>query len=231
MGDLFGDLFNIVGDTIGSTYNGMLGMIDPGRASREASKVQTDNLNRALDLQRQIYNENVNRAKPFYDTGTIANNRYMEYLGLGGNASSPYYGRYSKPFSMNNFQKDPGYTFRLGEGLQAINKQFAGRGGIGSGRALKAINDYAQNSASQEYQNAYNRYYNDKNQTLAPLSELINRGYNAGQGLSNAGNSYANSASSLYSDRGDAGASGIMGSQKGWNDQISQAIKLFAGGM
>lgn len=231
MGDLFGDLFNIAGDVVTSTINGALGMIDPGRASREASKMQIDNLNRALDLQRQIYNENVNRAKPFYDTGTIANNRYMEYLGLGGNASSPYYGRYSKPFSMSNFQKDPGYTFRLGEGLQAINKQFAGRGGIGSGRALKAINDYAQNSASQEYQNAYNRYYNDKNQILAPLSELINRGYNAGQGLSNAAGSYANSASSLYSDRGDAGASGIMGSQKGWNDQISQAIKLFAGGM
>jgi hypothetical protein len=51
---------------------------------------------------------------------------------------------------------DPGYQFRLDQGLQALQRSQRATGVTG-GAQLKAINDYAQGSASQEYQNAYGR--------------------------------------------------------------------------
>jgi hypothetical protein len=56
-----------------------------------------------------------------------------------------------------NLQADPGYQFRLSEGLKALDRQAAARGGLISGSALKAAQRYGQDMASQEYGQAYNR--------------------------------------------------------------------------
>jgi hypothetical protein len=55
-----------------------------------------------------------------------------------------------------NVNQDPGYGFRMSQGLQALQRTQAATG-ISGGAAAKAINDYAQGTASQEYGNAYNR--------------------------------------------------------------------------
>lgn len=56
-----------------------------------------------------------------------------------------------------DLQADPGYQFRLSEGLKALDRQAAARGGLISGSALKASQRYGQDMASQEYGQAYNR--------------------------------------------------------------------------
>lgn len=56
-----------------------------------------------------------------------------------------------------DFKKDPGYQFRLDEGLKAIRRGAAASGGRGSGATMKALQRYGQNYASGEYQNAYQR--------------------------------------------------------------------------
>jgi len=56
-----------------------------------------------------------------------------------------------------DLQADPGYQFRLSEGLKALDRQAAARGGLISGGALKASQRYGQDMASQEYGQAYNR--------------------------------------------------------------------------
>jgi hypothetical protein len=53
---------------------------------------------------------------------------------------------------------DPGYAFRVSEGNKALNASAAARGGLISGNALKAAQDYGQAAGSQEYTNAFNRY-------------------------------------------------------------------------
>jgi hypothetical protein len=55
-----------------------------------------------------------------------------------------------------NVEQDPGYQFRLNQGLQALQRSQAATG-ITGGAAATAINDYAQGQASQEYGNAYQR--------------------------------------------------------------------------
>jgi hypothetical protein len=52
---------------------------------------------------------------------------------------------------------DPGYAFRMQEGMKAINASAAAKGGLQSGAALKAAQQYGQGLASQEYGQSYNR--------------------------------------------------------------------------
>ena len=60
--------------------------------------------------------------------------------------------------SQINLEDDPGYQFRLSEGIQARDKSAASRGRLLSGAQNKAIEGFAQDAASQEYGNAYARY-------------------------------------------------------------------------
>ena len=55
----------------------------------------------------------------------------------------------------------PGFQFDLKNGLAAIEHSAAAKGTLLTGGTMKALNDYAQNRASQEYQNVYNRAYNE----------------------------------------------------------------------
>lgn len=55
--------------------------------------------------------------------------------------------------AMGLFQTDPGYEFNLSEGLKAIDRGAAARGGLQSGAALKAEQRYGAGLASQQYQN------------------------------------------------------------------------------
>jgi hypothetical protein len=64
--------------------------------------------------------------------------------------------RFNAPDSVT-MQNDPGYKFRLGEGTQALEQSAAARGVLNSGNTLRGLNDYAQNFASQEYGNVFNR--------------------------------------------------------------------------
>lgn len=102
------------------------------------------------------------------------------------------------PFSADKFQTDPGYAFRLSEGIKGLNNTAAARGGLLSGGTLKATERYAQGLASQEYQNAYNRYNTDYNMRLAPLQTLAGYGQGATNNLTaTTGNYGANQADTL----------------------------------
>ena len=67
------------------------------------------------------------------------------------------FGSFAKPFSMEDYKEDPGYQFRLAEGNRAIDKGALARGDFYSGGTGKALVEYNQDMASQEYGNAYNR--------------------------------------------------------------------------
>jgi len=59
-----------------------------------------------------------------------------------------------------NFQTDPGYGFRIGEGMRALERSSAAKGGLLSGGFARKALRYAQDYASNEYSNVYNRISN-----------------------------------------------------------------------
>jgi hypothetical protein len=55
----------------------------------------------------------------------------------------------------------PGYQFQLQQGQKALQRSAAGRGLLGSGATLKALDKYSQDVASTNYEKAYNRAFNE----------------------------------------------------------------------
>lgn len=58
---------------------------------------------------------------------------------------------------LGDFKADPGYQFRLSEGLNGVNAASAARGKLRSGDAAMALQAHADGLASQEYNNFFNR--------------------------------------------------------------------------
>jgi hypothetical protein len=105
-------------------------------------------------------------------------------------------------------QNDPGYQFRLQQGQQALQNSAAARGGLLTGGTAKALSDYNQNSASNEYGNVYNRalqnyntnyntFTNDQTNTFNRLQALSGGGQVSANNLNSAGLNFANSAGQI----------------------------------
>jgi hypothetical protein len=169
-----------------------------GYAANKAADTQAGATNRASDLQYKQYQENVQRQKPFYDVGVNALPELVK--------ASKY-----TPFTMQQFQQDPGYAFRLKEGQQALDRSAAARGGLISGGALKAAQRYGQEMGSQEYTNAFNRYQAERTARLNPLQSLTGMGQTTAQQIGGAGQTMASNVGNLMGSGAAARASGYVG--------------------
>jgi len=125
--------------------------------------------------------------------------------------ASPEFGKYTRDFGVQDFEQDPGYAFRMSEGLKALDRQAAARGGLISGGALKASQRYGQDLASQEYMNAFNRYQTNRANQLQPLESLMGRSQTAAQLLGTAGQNYASGAGQALQNVGMAKGSAYVG--------------------
>ena len=201
-----------------------VGGIAGASAAKKAAGAQVDAAQQASDLQREMYYKNLEQQAPFREAGLTSQNKLMEMLGIGGSANAPGYGRYAKDFSMADYQADPGYAFRLSEGMKGLNATAAARGGLISGNALRAATAYGQEMGSQEYQNAFNRYQTNRSNQLNPLQSLMGAGQTATNTMGAAGQNYANQAGEAYMGAGNARASGYVGSANAWNSALGSAV-------
>lgn len=115
------------------------------------------------------------------------------------------------PFSMNQFNADPGYSFRLSEGQKALERSAAARGGLISGGALKAATRFGQDMGSQEYMNAFNRYQTERAAKLQPLQSLAGVGQTTATNLGQAGQAMAAGVGDTMQSAAAARASGYVG--------------------
>jgi hypothetical protein len=170
-----------------------------------------------------MYEKNIELNAPFREAGLSAQNRLLDYMGLTPGGS----GKYAKDFSMQDFQQDPGYAFRLSEGMKALDRTAAARGGMLSGAALRGATRYGQEMGSQEYTNAFNRYQTNRANQLNPLQSLMGSGQTAAGQVANAGQNYANQAGQNYMNAGNARASGYVGSANAWSNAIGNAYNQY----
>lgn len=139
--------------------------------------------------------------------------------------NSPDFGKYARDFSMSDFEADPGYAFRLSEGVKALDRSAAARGGLLSGAALKGSQRYGQEMGSQEYQRAYDRYQTNRANQLNPLM-----GYASGPGMSATAAStaavgnFGNAAATGYGNIGQARASGYIGGANALNSALGTGL-------
>jgi hypothetical protein len=211
------------GSIIGTVAGGLLG----SRSARKAADAQVAAANRAAEIQKQMFDKQVELNAPFRDAGLNAQNRLLNYMGLGTDTNTADFGKYARDFSMDDFQQDPGYNFRLSEGLKALDRQAAARGGLISGAALKAAQNYGQQSASQEYNNAFNRYQTNRSNQLNPLQSLMNAGQTSTNILSNSADNLGRGLADTYTQAGNARASGYIGRANALSSMLSSGINSF----
>jgi hypothetical protein len=173
----------------------VLGGLASNRAARTQSSAAQNAANAELQasreanaLQQRMYEEGVARQQPFLQGGTEDYNRLRALMRGGPGAAQQF------------LTMDPGYGFRLSEGMKALDRSAAARGGLLSGATLKGAQRYGQDLASQEFGNAYGR--------LAGLAQI---GPSAAGVLNNLGQNYANAASQNLIAGGAAAGQGYMG--------------------
>lgn len=145
-----------------------------GITARSAADKQSAATQQANQFQQQAWDQQQKNLAPWQQAGTQALSQM----------SDP---SLSKQFGMSDFQADPSYQFRMAQGQKAIERSAAARGGLQSSGTLQAENKFGQDLASQEYQNAYNRFTGNQQQRFGQLSTLANMGQGAVSGLNQYG--------------------------------------------
>jgi len=199
--------------------------------------------------QKGIASQQTGLLSPYATAGQGAVSNLGQLLAPGGQLTQGY-GSFTAPTGVTE-QNDPGYQFRLTQGLNALQNSAAARGGLLSTGTAKNINDYAQNSASNEYSNVYNRAlgtyqtnqanFNQNNNNLySRLSGLSGQGLQAGSslggmlqsGAQNVAGINANEAQqygSAIQNQGAAQASGIIGANNAWQGALGGAVNNLGG--
>lgn len=183
------------GWTAGAIAGGaVIGGIATGKAAREQAKA-TD---RATAAQERMFNRQVELQEPFRQAGVNALPELIE-------AS-----RYT-PFSMEQFQQDPGYAFRMREGLKALDRSAAARGGLLSGNQLRGVTQFGQELGSQEYTNAFNRYQAERAARLNPLQSLAGMGQSNAATMAQQAGQFGQALGQAEATKGNIRASSYMG--------------------
>lgn len=216
-------------------------------ASNKASKKQAQSARDANDLQREIadeqtalqreqYNKNIELNQPVIDARNSSLSRLQQLMGLtAGGADN---GSAMRDFGTADFQSDPGYAFQLAEGQKAQERSAAARGGLLSGGAVKDSLRFSQGLASQDYQNAFNRFQTNRSNKLNSLQSLAGLGQTAANSLSNAGQNMANGIGSALGNygaaaganitgAGNARASGYVGAANAIGNGLSQGYNMY----
>ena len=191
-------------------------------AARKAAEAQTDALNRGIDVSRQQYQQGYSDLSGYRDAGGVGTQGML--AGLADPNS--FYGYQFQQFDPNSIDvtQDPGYQFRLQQGMDAAMGSQAARGLSQSGGALKELQNYGQGLASQEYGNVYNRQYqnwqgNQAGQSqqaqlrAGALSGLAGMGLNATNARNQLGQNYAGQYMAGQQGIGDAQAAKYLGVQ------------------
>lgn len=253
--------------------------------------------NRSLELQRQIYEEGIERGEPWYQAGQQGLGTLLDYLGLQGGASQrserqirdqlmpqyttttgggmvdqaglyrdqfgnvrafdeaprlgldytdetirytpvqqqtqamdvtdtagldaavqaqlaeqqamgtpDYFGSLLTPFGMDQFEADPSYQFRLDEGNKALERSLAAQGKTFSPEAVKALQGYGQDLASQEYGRAFDRYRASQSDIYNRLAALSGVGQTQAAQASQLGQQYGQQATQTIGSLANAQA-------------------------
>lgn len=173
---------------MGSVVEGVAGFLGARRqaqAVERAAGTGAEAQQYATDVQRQMFERQLELQEPWRQAGIGALNQLIPL-------SQQY-----QPFGMAQFQAEPGYGFRLSEGMKALERGAAARGGLLSGAQMKGIQRYGQDLASQEYQNAFNRYQAERQARLGPLQSLAGVGQTAAQQLGGAASQYGSNVGNL----------------------------------
>lgn len=212
---MFGAILAAVAPAV---INGFMGK----KASKDAANAQREGAEASNALQLQIFEQQREDQQPFRDRGNLAGNALAAGLGLGSGD-----GRFLRTFTGADMASDPGFQFGLNQGVQAIDRSAASRGGLYSGATLKALNRFGNDYGSTKFGEAFNRDQISKNQQFNALSGLAGTGQVATNQVGAAGANYANAAGANILGAANATAAGRIGGANAISGAIGQGMNFY----
>jgi len=171
------------------------------KSSKKAAKAQANAMDAYLAQMRMGRDKAISYQQPYEQAGRSGLNLLQQYL-----TGDPM-------ATQNRLEQSPGYQFRLQQGQNSIQNLLASRGGLKSGGAMKALEEFAQGTASQEFGNQ-----------VGYLQGLAGMGQNAATAMGNAemmaGTNMAN-----------ASQQGILGQGMAMANRDAQMGNIIGGGM
>lgn len=171
-------------------------------AAKSAAKAQTDSAALGVEEQRRQYDQTRTDMAPWREAGGAAIGQLSQMIQPGYDHTT-----------------SPGYQFRFNEGQRAVESSAASKGMLMSGGNLKDLVRYGQGVAAQDYGDQFNR-----------VASVSQGGQQAATNLGQFGANASNQISNLYTQAGNAKASGYVGSANAWGQGIGNISSMFANG-
>lgn len=207
----------VVGSAVVGAYSASKSAKAQSKAAQQGMDAEERIAYENRELQRELADQQRADFAPWRDVGEKALDQIWSGIQTGA-------------FEVGDIDvtKDPGYQFRMDQGIEALDKSAAARGRLLSGAQQKGVTDYSQNVASQEYANAYAREANKKAKKYNMLSGLSSGGQASAAGqaqaTSNLGQTEGNILSNLgqsqtygYQQQGQARAGAYQGMAQAGN--------------
>ena len=193
---------------VGAAAVGAAGSAYASKKSSKAAKTQAASADRASQIQQENFEQTRKDLMPYKQAGDTSLSQLMGQMTPDGYFNQTYTGQ--------DIYSDPSYQFRLQQGQDAIQSSAAAKGGLLTGATLKALQNYGQESASQEYSNAYNRFNADQTNRYNRLSNLVGIGQNAAAQVGNAGAQTAQAVANNTMAGANSIAAGQVASANNW---------------
>lgn len=193
------------------------GAVISGDAAKSAAQTQANAAQSASQTELQMFNQTQKNLSPYMTSGANA----LSTL----NSKLP---SLTAPFTAADYQQSPGYSFQMGQGVQAVQNSASAAGGIGGGNTLKALTTFGQGLANSDYQQALTNYMNQQQQTFGMYNTLAQSGQNAAANLGGIANSVGNQVGGNTIGAGNALAAGTVGAANATTGGINSLAQLAA---
>jgi hypothetical protein len=207
----------------GAVVGGLLA----SQGSKGAAGAQAEAANNSTALQRDIYNQTVERNRPYVEGGTNALSTLLNRLGIAGNAGSGY-GSLMSTVDPQSVQNDPGYQWAQQQGEQGIQRALAARGLTGSGRGLKEASRFNTGNATQFFDRAFNRNQATNLQNYNMLAQPAQWGQNSANNTAAQGSAFGQAAGGNMVQAGDAEAANSIAQGNIWGNAINQGLSSYS---
>lgn len=209
---------------IGSAAIGGIGSILSGNtqanAAENAAKLQYNLGEQSLGFQKQELAQNQANQAPWLQEGQQALSTLGGLTGTPGQGLLQGFNQQFNAPTLAQAEQYPGYQFQLQQGQNAIQNSAAARGGLVSGNAATALNNYSQQAGQSDYNNVYNQamqqYLNSYNIFNSNQANQFNRLAS----LSGLGQTSANQLGAT----GQAAAGNVAGINSTIGGQVGQNI-------
>lgn len=192
------------GTGTGQPLSGMAGFYD------RTGFMPTGNNDTASDIRNQVAQAGTPGSTQYRVNGQLFSTleEAQKYAGANGTTTG------GKAYG--GFTATPGYQFRLNSGNDSINALAGARGGLNSGATMKALADYNQGAASEEYGNY-----------MARLSGITDMGQASAANTAQASNAFAQGGANALANKGNAQAAGAAGVGNALQNGLSTGISLW----